>query len=583
MKKRKIIRVRQQLYRVYFLTLLPLVLIGLLLIHSTRTQLEDYYIQLLRTDNSRVKALLSEITMKSYDVSNNICFDADLRKLLQASYDKNADFISAANQYTALNDLTFNSLEIASVYIYTNNPTVPVYQQFRQVTDDVRQSDWYQKTLRTANAFWASTPSTGGIENYGNLCLVRRIHLDSNHHAVAVVQLSDNYIRSRMDSGSILDVVSLDDQGIVYSSRGSLYGQQPLTPIDYADAYYRSSGTVEAEQKQYFYTVSTINLYMSTSRLYVATLDNAGLADIQRVTLTWCLILLLAVLVPLVLLLLYANHFSDRVALLRQQMHKATLQDYDIIDDFSGNDELTEVFSDLKLMVRDIKEKDARMYEAELNEKELRNNQQLMEYKMLTSQINPHYLYNTLETIRMKALTSGSREVADSIKILGRTLHYVLENTGVAYTSLKKELEHVENYLSIQRLRFGDRIRYRMEISPQLQPEQCTVLPLLLQPVVENAVVHGLELTTEPGMITISALLQEDVLLLQVSDNGIGMDEQQLYRLRQSLDAPEMPARSIALYNIHQRIMLRYGRQYGLQVDSTVGRGTCVSLRLPAE
>lgn len=141
-------------------------------------------------------------------------------------------------------------------------------------------------------------------------------------------------------------------------------------------------------------------------------------------------------------------------------MHKASTEDYDIIPTFRGQDELSEAFADLQTMVQMIKEKDAKMYEAKINEKELLNEQQVMEFKMLANQINPHFLYNTLESIRMKAFTAGDREVATAIKLLGKSMRYVLENTGTVFTTLDKELNYIETYIMIQRLRFGERVNY---------------------------------------------------------------------------------------------------------------------------
>ncbi len=266
-------------------------------------------------------------------------------------------------------------------------------------------------------------------------------------------------------------------------------------------------------------------------------------------------------------------------------MHKASIEDYDIITDFSGRDELTEAFSDLKTMVQNIKEKDAQMYEAQLNEKELLNEQQRMEYKMLASQINPHFLYNTLETIRMKALTNEDREVADAIKILGKTLRYVLENTGTVSTTLENELLHIERYLTIQKLRFGDRINYTLFIAPEVNPQELTILPLLLQPVVENAVVHGLEGVQGAGQICMEITLDEkECLLISVSDNGNGMTEEELIDIRNRLEEPAAAKTShIGLPNINQRIRLCYGAEYGMEIQSKFGNGTRIILHLPAK
>lgn len=579
-------RIRQQMYTVYALALLlPLTVMGVILMFTAKDMLYDHYMELLESDNRRVKTLLTEVANQAYSIAEDVCFDNGLKTVLTADYETGLDYVTAVNSYDRLDTLVYNAKEIDSVCIYSDNPAVRNYKQFHSVTEEVAASDWYQKAIANAAPFWTSIE---GEDSYSsdnsNLCVVRQVTLtDSPYHAVIVVRISDNYIRTRVDSSSIIDAVSVDNRGIVYSSKRGWYGEDQPLEIDYSQNYFRYSGAVEVDGTQYFATVSTVNLYMTSSKLYVATLTSSGFSTINGVITSWMTILLLALLIPGVILTVFAEYFVRRVNLLREEMHKARLRDYNITPDFGGSDELSQAFEDLQFMVQEIKAKDAKMYEAELNEKELRNKQQLMEYKMLAHQINPHYLYNTLETIRMKALTIGDREVADAIKILGKTLHYVLENTGTSLTTLEKELDHVINYLTIQKMRFGDRINYTLEIQQDLDTRAYTVLPLLLQPVVENAVVHGLEDINGAGEIRIGIRREENHLYITVSDSGKGMTGEELERIHTMLATPErQPQSSIALYNINQRIRLRYGGEYGVTLDSRLGQGTEVTLTLPA-
>lgn len=579
-------KIKNQMYTVYAVGLfIPLLVIGLFLIFSANKMLNDHYTALLEADNRRVKTLLSEITTQAYDISEDVYFDNDLKTVLSNDYETTAEFVAAVNSYGTLDELVYNAKEIEGIYIYTDNPAAKNYKQYRVVTDEIAEASWYNQALGTTNAFWVSISEESYSTDNSNLCLARRIGLvNAKYHAVVLVKISDSYLRARLDTSSIVDAVSVGDQGIVYSTKRNWYGQEQPVSIDFSESYFRFSGKVEAENTVYFATISTIHLYNTSSKMYICTLDSSGIQAISHIMNTWLLLLLFAILVPGIILFLFSDYFAKRVNLLREEMHKARLQDYNIISDFSGSDELKDAFEDLKFMVQDIKEKDAKMYEAELNEKDLRNKQQLMEFKMLAHQINPHYLYNTLETIRMKALTSGNRDVADSIKILGKTLHYVLENTGTTFTTLEKELDHVRNYLTIQKMRFGDRINYTIEIEPELDPRAYTILPLLLQPVVENAVVHGLEAINGTGMVRVDIVRVNRQLHIIVTDSGKGMSEEELDRIRGMLATPDVqPQSGIALYNINQRIRLRYGEEYGVQLDSKLGLGTLVVLVLPAD
>ena len=201
---------------------------------------------------------------------------------------------------------------------------------------------------------------------------------------------------------------------------------------------------------------------------------------------------------------------------------------------------------------------------------------------MLASQINPHFLYNTLETIRMQALSCGNRNVATSIKLLGKSMRYVLDNTGTSFTALTKELEYIKTYLSIQQLRFGDRVNYTLQVDEDLDTDSCKILPLLLQPVVENAILHGLESKTQDGMITIQIASVDTVLLITIKDNGQGMTNEELDALRDRIRKhPSSDTHSIGLYNINQRISLFYGEGYYMEIDSAIGAGTTVRLKIP--
>ncbi|MGN1156898.1 MAG: histidine kinase [Agathobacter sp.] len=578
-------KIRRQMYIVYICALLiPLLILGTVLATSMYKMLNDRYTEELQLNNTRVRNMLSEVTTAVYNISKEIIADQPLRDLVNKDYSNGAQFMVAANGYTKLDELLYNEAEINRVFIYTDNPTIRDHKQFVQVTDEIAETDWYQRAIASPQPFWTVLPSAGTHE-YDNLVLVRSIaSTDMKYHIVVTIRVKDTYVRNRVAHGEVVDAISLGNQGIVYSSQVAWYQQEAFWEVDYEDPYYSFSGKMEVDDKDYFVSVSTCSLYMTNDKLYICTMDGNGVNDIRDIMMTWVLILVLSICIPGMVLMAFANYFSARVYLLREEMHKARQQDYNIISKFSGNDELTEAFEDLKFMVQDIKDKEAKVYEAELNEKEIRNKQQVMEYKMLASQINPHYLYNTLETIRMKALTSGNRDVADSIKILGKTLHYVLENTGTAETTLKKELDHVENYLAIQKLRFGDRINYEFVIAPEVNTEEYSVLPLLLQPIVENAVIHGLEVIDGAGKVIIAVEQQEaDLLWITVSDSGKGMTEEELEKIREMLKTPELhPQSSIALYNIQQRIRLYYGEEYGVEIYSEYGKGTQVVMKLPA-
>jgi len=581
----KNLKIRGQLIFVYlFALIIPLSIVGVFLVVSANKKLDEYYTDLLKSENTRVKSTFSQVANQMYFLSNDICFDGEQKDILSREYQSRDEFISVVNESDDIDELIYNNDFVSKISVYTNNPSVAEYKQYKKIDASIKKEKWYNRAKDNSSAFWISYED---VNLYGNneikLALVRRIFIPNcDFDAIVVITMSNDYIRSRIDSNAI-DAIELDKEGIVFCSKGNWCGNEMPIEIDYTKQYYTANEVVSVEGEEYYASVSTINLYMTNSKLYVATLNNSIYNDVMNITNILVVILALAILIPGVILILFAYKFSGRIYLLREEMHKASNKEYNMREKFPGHDELTEAFNDLKKMVSDIKEKEAQMYIARIKENELINNQQKMEYKMLASQINPHYLYNTLESIRMKSLTMGNKEVADCIKILGKTLQYVLKNTGTTSTTLQKEVEHVENYLTIQKMRFGDRINYDIEMVDGLDASKYVVLPLLLQPIVENAVVHGLENINGQGNITIK-ISHNDMEELQicVSDNGQGMTEEELAKMQEKLSTPGAKYESsIGVYNICERIRLHYGETYGLWIESQYGKGTKVTLYLP--
>ncbi|MCB7317424.1 sensor histidine kinase [Lacrimispora sp. 210928-DFI.3.58] len=210
----------------------------------------------------------------------------------------------------------------------------------------------------------------------------------------------------------------------------------------------------------------------------------------------------------------------------------------------------------------------------------------------LQSQINPHFLYNTLDTIRSYALLRDADDIAAMTESLSTLFRYSISRPGKMAT-LKEELDNVKNYLLIQQYRFPDKAEYMEEIEDQ-EILSYRMPILTIQPIVENAIHHGLEMKMGRGYVKVKAFRTESAIVLFITDNGLGMREETLERLRRRLDqqdeeeyfgAPEKKKKGsgIALLNVDKRLKFYYGNQYGLKVRSTLDVGTTVEINLPLE
>lgn len=215
------------------------------------------------------------------------------------------------------------------------------------------------------------------------------------------------------------------------------------------------------------------------------------------------------------------------------------------------------------------------LYETQLRQKQA-------ELEFLRSQINPHFLYNTLETIQGIATEKHVPEIAAAAGALGKLFRYNIY--GNDFVSLEKELEITRAYLTIQKMRFVDRLHILMNIRDDTR--DTLVMRLLLQPIVENAVYHGLETKTDGGTLYIGTRLENNDLIISIYDDGIGIDTEALESLRSSLaEATEQPVSGrshIGILNVQNRIRLHYGSTYGIELQSAPGNGTQVTIRIPA-
>ena len=231
----------------------------------------------------------------------------------------------------------------------------------------------------------------------------------------------------------------------------------------------------------------------------------------------------------------------------------------------------------------ELREKDLKLIKEEKLRIEMEKALREIELKALHYQINPHFLFNTLETIRMTALKNQDREAADSIKLLSKSMRYTLDNEGRKITTLGDELRAMEIYTRIQKMRFGERVNLETVIQPDIDVDHLPVLPLLIQPLIENAISHGLEKLTRPGLITLTVTQAKGILKIQVQDNGVGLTTDDLERLRKRVEDKDLEdSRSIGLRNVNNRIKMYYGQNYGLKITSQLNVGTTVTLFLRA-
>lgn len=271
----------------------------------------------------------------------------------------------------------------------------------------------------------------------------------------------------------------------------------------------------------------------------------------------------------------FARKFSDRINMLVHKFKQTEMGNLDTQEPIPGKDEIAVLDGQFNEMLSKLNRLIQKNYVQELEKKET-------ELKNLELQINPHFLYNTLETISSISAVQHVFVVCDICQRLGEIFRYSLGKNYGDFVPVKQELHHVENYIFIQKLRYGNKFEVFYNIAPNV--EECSIPRFILQPIVENAIQHGLEPMTGSGTLEITVEQSGTVLEIRIEDDGIGMDEMKKEELIQYINRNEQKEeqkKSIGVRNVNRRIKLLYGEEYGIRIESNSYRGSSFILRIP--
>lgn len=284
---------------------------------------------------------------------------------------------------------------------------------------------------------------------------------------------------------------------------------------------------------------------------------------------TIAMIVFSAVLVALVIVTLISYSITAPIRELSNAMKQVEEENFDIEVQSKRKDEIGRLIISFNYMVGKIRQLIYEVYQKKLEQKNA-------EIRALQAQINPHFLYNTLDSINWMLIERDEQDISDVVISLGEILRYAIGG-GSHVVPLRDEMHYIESYLCIQKNRLEERLNYRWEVDEDAL--DFSVPRLILQPIVENAVIHGIEPLKEGGTITVRAWMEGETLLLQITDNGKGMTQAELEELKKKI-AGKNDTGNIGMRNIRRRIELTYGEKQAMEIRSNQGEGTAVTLRM---
>lgn len=576
-------KLRYRLMLLYFAGgALPMIFISLYLINGTNHLLVKQAESAESTEIEMTRQRMEEMLATVATVSKYFIFDEALENIALKEYTNYQELVTDYRNYDAFVDYgSYYNTIISWISVYLENETIRGNSHFVKVDDEIRNQSWYQN-IKEKNGvpYWQYLPVKTG--EYEGLALTRLVKTKRGKNVgVLVLHVRPDRLKEIVRTREHDTWIILNGETLIEEQTSSISFEQLQSFLPDGDQEsYQEKITVD--KKEYVLTSSNVKISEAQGVLQIVSLRSYQdiLREADKQNQKSILLFLFSVGLSSIMIAAFSWSFGTRVGRFHQQMQKAAAGEFDLVEKLGGNDEISELYDYMGTMILEIRRLLSEVYHERLQAERLRNEQRNAEYKVLASQINPHFLYNTLETIRMKARVNGQYDIERLVKMLAKILRKNIQ-AGQQDVTLQAETELISYYLEIQKYRFGERIQYHIRIDEDLK--QYRVFPLLLQPIVENSIIHGLEIKEGIGHIDISIVHAEDKVRISIEDDGVGMGEDTLKELRKNLNQTSQTSEHIGVGNVHRRIRLRYGQEYGIEINSTKNVGTAVIIWLSEE
>lgn len=448
---------------------------------------------------------------------------------------------------------------------------------------NVMNQQWYDEIYENPEYLYFSSPHVENLfqgKHNWVLSLSRSVPVVVNGKKVSGIILVDLNFES---IGELCENVNLGKKGYIYivDSAGNIvyHSQQQLIynglkSENTADVLKHTSGSFIQKDSGGNRMITVKPISFTDWRIVgVSYMDE--ITSIKNETSAFAFtILLFGIATVIIIFIFISAKISKPIKQLERSMKKVEEGCFDIYVDVKGEDEVVRLSRTFNIMVVRIRE----LMDQIVKEQEEKRKSEL---NALQAQINPHFLYNTLDSIVWMAENGNSQDVITMVTSLAR-LFRISISRGKNIITVEQEVEHARNYLIIQKIRYKNKFTFQFDVDERVLNYR--TLKLILQPIIENSIYHGIEYMVDEGLIKISVRIEDGKLLYQVEDNGLGMDKDKLDSLlSESYESDSKSGSGVGVKNVHQRIQLYYGKEYGLKIQSELEEGTMVKIYLPLD
>jgi len=480
-------------------------------------------------------------------------------------------------------DVIFDTRDdIVSIAIFTNKGKLVEGTPFSKLKKDakVTEEEWFYRGILNSNTTFLSAPH---VENL----------FDGKYNWVLSLSKPVSfYYEGKMTQGVLLIDINFNSieqlcQKVNLGKSGYIYILDSKNNIIYHPQQELIYNGLKSENNEEAYknTYGTFKQKVNNEERLL-TIKNVGYTDWKVVAISYMdeltttkssltnfsiIILLLAIVFVITIFIFISAKITKPIKQLDESMKLVEEGDLDVKVDIKGDKEVVHLSRSFNLMIANIKQL---MHQIVIEQESKRKS----ELDALQAQINPHFLYNTLDSIVWMAENGKSQDVITMVTSLARFFRISISR-GKNIIYVREELEHAKNYLIIQKIRYKSKFNFCIEAEDEIL--QYKTLKLIIQPIIENALYHGIEYMVEEGFIKITAKKVEEKLLFEIQDNGLGMKAEVLENILSYTFNNKGGGSGVGVKNVHERIQLIFGREYGLEIESELEEGTTVRIYLP--
>jgi two-component system, sensor histidine kinase YesM len=573
------LNIRSKLLLLYtFCVLIPIILTDAIIMYTVNMNHNESKLRDLKHAMERVEYNLSQNIQACTLFTNNMYTDSLLDKFLNKQYSSYNEYYDEYNKMLDNNSLSYNYNAglLYKIEILADNNTMIGGGKISTIKS-VKDTDWYKEFMNSGKdiflfAYYDETkkfiPGSGScrtisiirrLDNFGKNHIDKLLKIDINYNELLMHVLNEKidgtiYVRNK---DYILFSNLKNTSGMkVFDAANSLGDRKPVLSKTIGNGSQEWEILVYAEETP-FWNV----LYQNKGLLYLIILD---------------------IFVPTLLIYMIGKSITRRLTMVSAYLGKVENEQFEVIECNEGEDEIGKVIRSYNMMVVRIKELIEVVFKGNAEKQALELSKKQAELQAIQSQVNPHFLFNTLESIRMRSLIKEEKETANIIGELAILFRKSM-TWGDDCITIDDEMGFIEKYINIQKYRYGDKIKFYQYIMPECRTYM--IPKLTISSFIENACVHGLETMETEGVISLTITKNEEFLFIEISDNGKGFDQQKLEEIRDRIANANhkmlSESKSTGMLNAYLRLKMYFDNQIIFDIDSETENGTDIMIQIP--